>query len=127
MKARGGLYIPPTLSPVLVPFAVKLLSQTRGVAGRLQAMARVQAAHTGGGLVGWEDGLSPALAPISPWLSILVQVSGAVQRFQRHWNILEAICQSWKPFGGSKNDLNVPESVALAKAVFHAFQSGLRS
>lgn len=119
--------MPPTLSPALVPFTEKPLSQTRGVAGRLQAVAGVRAAHTGGELVGWEGGLSPALAPGPPWLSVLVQVSGAVQRFQRHWNILEAICQSWKLFGGSKNDLNVPESVAFAKAVVHAFQSGLGS
>lgn len=95
--------------------------------GPASGRGRGQAAHVGGGLAGWEVGLSPALAPSPPWLSILVQLSGAVQRFQRHLNILEAICQSWKLFGGSKNYLNVPESVAFAKAVVHGFQNGLRS
>lgn len=72
-------------------------------------------------LAGWEDGLSPALAPGPSWLSILVRVSGAAQRFQRHLNILEAICQSWKLFGGSKNYLKFPESVVFTKAVVHGF------
>lgn len=107
---------------------MKLLSQTRGVAGpRFWPWPGRRQPTLGGGLAGWEDGLSPALAPGLPWLSILVQVSGAVQRFQRHLNILEAICQSWKLLGGSRNDLSVPESVAFAEAVVHGFQSGLRS
>lgn len=107
---------------------MKLLSQTRGVT-RLHFRPRpgCSQATFGGGLAGYEDGLSFMLAPSPSWLSILVQLSGAVQRFQRHLNILEAICQSWKLFGGSKNDLNVPEPVGFAKAVVHGFQSGLRS
>lgn len=107
---------------------VKLLSQSRGVAGpRFRPWPGGRQPTFGGGLAGREVGPSPALAPSPPWLSILVQVSGAVQRFQRHLNILEAICQSWKLFGGSKNYLNVPESVAFAKAVVHGFQRALRS
>lgn len=85
--------------------------------GPLRAEAGGRQPTRGGGLAGWGDGLSPELAPGPPWLSVWVQVSGPVQRFQRHLNILEAICQSWKLFGGSKNDVNVPESVAFAKAV----------
>lgn len=38
---------------------------------------------------------------------------GAVQRFQRHLNILEAICQFWKLCAGSKNYLKLPESIML--------------
>lgn len=107
---------------------MKLLSQTRGVTVlHFRPSPGYSQATFGGGLAGCEDGLSLMLAPSPPWLSILVQLSGAVQRFQRHLNILEAICQSRKLFGGSKNDFNVPESVSFAKAVVHGFQSGLRS
>lgn len=74
-----------------------------------------------------EAGLSPALAPGPSWLSILVQVSGAVQRFRRHVNILEAICQSWKLLGGSKDCFKIPESVIFVRAVVHSFQSGLQA
>ena len=75
--------------------ARRVLRQTQGAAGPpLQAKSGRSQPESGGGLAGWEGGLSPTLALGLPWLSVLVQVSGAARRFQRHLNILEAICQS---------------------------------
>ena len=105
-----GARLPPPLSPGL------LGCQTQGAAGPpLQAEAGHGQPKSGGGLAGWEGGLSPSLAPGLPWLSVLVQVSGAARRFQRHLNILEAICQSWKLFGSSKSYFKVPRTCCICK------------